>query len=172
MSHDAKAETLSGELQQLLFSPKGGIEGLLMKVGSTSIQVSMDPATADAGALAGAVGKPIEVQGSPDHSPKAKAGVHPVYTLEAITKLGGKALRPNGDRHSISGVVASIHYAKHGEANGVMLESGEFVHTRPPGLKKLKLELGSKVVARGEMRMTVLGTPLIEAHEVNRVTLG
>jgi hypothetical protein len=172
MSHDAKAETLSGELQQVLFSPKGGIEGLLMKVGSTSIQVSMDPATVDASVLADAVGKPIEAQGSPDHSPKTKVGVHPVYKLRAITKIGGKALKPNGAGHPVSGVVSSVHYAKHGEPNGVILESGEFIHTRPLGMKKLKLEVGSKVVVLGEMRMTVLGTPLIEAHEVNRVTLG
>jgi hypothetical protein len=172
MSHNAKAETLSGELQQLLFSPKGGIEGLLMKGGSTSIQVSMDPATVDASALADALGKPIVAQGSPDHSPKTKDGVHPVYKLEAITKIGGKALKPNGAGHPVSGVVASVHYAKHGEPNGVILESGEFIHTRPPGMKKLKLEVGSKVVALGEMRMTAIGTPLIEAHEVNRMALG
>jgi hypothetical protein len=29
-----------------------------------------------------------------------------------------------------------------------------------------------EIVVLGEMLMTVLGTPLIEAHEVNRVTLG
>jgi hypothetical protein len=171
MSRDAKAETLSGQLQQLLFSPKGEIEGLLMKVGSKSIQLSMDPATADASTFAGAVGKTIEAQGSADRSPKTKDGVHPVYKLEVITKIGGKALKPNGAEHPISGVVASVHYAKHGEPNGVILESGEFIHTRPAGMKKLKLEVGSKVVALGDMRMTVLGTALIEAHEVNRVTL-
>ena len=38
MIHDAKTETLSGQLQQLLFSPKGGIEGLLVMMGSKSIQ--------------------------------------------------------------------------------------------------------------------------------------
>jgi hypothetical protein len=38
-------------------------------------------------------------------------------------------------------------------------------------MKKLKLEVGSKVVAHGEVRTTVLGTNMIEAHEVNRVTL-
>jgi hypothetical protein len=38
-------------------------------------------------------------------------------------------------------------------------------------MKKLKLRIGSKVVARGERRMTVLGTALIEAREVNRVTI-
>jgi len=155
-----------------LFSPKGGIEGLLLDVNSKSIQVSLEPANADAPALGGAVGKPIEVKASADHSPKTKDGVHPVYRLEAITKLGGKALKPNGAGHAVRGVVASVHYAKHGEPNGVMLESGEFIHTRPPGMKKLKLEVGSKVVAHGELRMTVLGTPLLEAHKVNRVTIG
>jgi hypothetical protein len=171
MSHDAKTEILSGTLQQLLFSPKGSIEGLLVKLGSKSIQVSMEHATADASALAEAVGKPVEVSASADHSPKTKEGVHPVYKLDVITEIAGKAVRSNGDAHPISGVVATIHYAKHGEPNGVILESGEFIHTRPPGMKKLKLDVGSKVVARGELRMTVLGTPLIEAREVNRVTI-
>ena len=169
MPHDAKSETLSGQLQQLLFSPKGGIEGLLLKVGSKSIQVSMGPATADA--LADAVGKSIEVKASADHSPKTKEGMHPVYKLDVITKIAGKAVKLSGDAHPISGVVATIHYAKHGEPNGVILESGEFIHTRPHGMKKLKLGVGSKVVAHGETRMTVFGTVLIEAHEVNRVTL-
>jgi len=172
MSRDAKTETLSGQLQQVLFSPKGGIEGLLMMVGTKPIQVSMEPSSIDPGVLAAAIGKSIELQGSPDHSPKAKDGMHPVYQLKSIIKIGGKALKPNGAGHPISGVVASIHYAKHGEPNGVILESGEFIHTRPPGMKKLKLEVGSQVVAHGELRMTVLGTALIEAHEVNQVTLG
>ena len=38
-------------------------------------------------------------------------------------------------------------------------------------MKTLKLRVGSKVVAHGERRMTILGTTLIEAHEVNRVTI-
>ena len=170
MPHHEKIELLSGELQQLLFSPKGGVEGLLLKVGAKSVQISMEPATVDARALAGAVGKSIEVAASADHSPKTKDGVHPVYKMEKIAKIAGKAVKARDD-HAVSGVVATLHYARHGEPNGVILESGEFIHTRPPGMKKLKLEVGSKVVAHGEMRMTVLGTPLIEAHEVNRVTL-
>ena len=60
MTHDAKTETLNGQLQQLLFSPKGGIEGLLVMMGSKSIRISMKPAAADTEALTEAVGKPIE----------------------------------------------------------------------------------------------------------------
>jgi len=171
MSHDAKSEIVRGALQQLLFSPKGGIEGLLLKVEGQMVQVAIEPSTAHAEALAAAVGKAIELTASPDRSPKTKNGAHPVYKLKVITKLGGKAQKLNRDRRPTSGVVATIHYAKHGEPNGVILESGEFIHTRPPAMKKLKLDVGSKVVAQGEMRMTVLGTPLIEARKVNRVTI-
>jgi hypothetical protein len=170
MPHNDKSECLSGYLEQLLFSPKGGIEGLLLKVDSKAIQVSMKPGSADANALNEAVGQSIEVRASADHSPKTKDGAHPVYQLGSITKLAGKAFKSNGMK-PIEGVVANIHYAKHGEPNGVILESGEFIHTRPQRMKKLNLRVGSKVVAHGEARTTVLGTSLIEAHEVNRVTL-
>jgi hypothetical protein len=171
MPHNDKPGTLSGCLQQLLFSPKGGIEGLLLKVAHQPIQVSIEPGCADSRMLNDAIGKPIEVKASADHSPKTKEGAHRVYQLDSITKLAGKTFKSKGHEEPISGVVAMIHYAKHGEPNGVILESGEFIHTRPPGMKKLKLEVGSKVVAHGEARTTVLGTTMIEAHEVNRVTL-
>jgi len=170
MPSNAKSQSLSGQLQRLLFSPKGAIEGLLLKVDSQPIQVSMKPGSADSKVLSSAVGKPIEVEASADHSPKTKNGAHAVYQLNSITKLAGKAFKSNGTQ-PINGVVANIHYAKHGEPNGVILESGEFIYTRPPGMKKLKLRVGSKVIAHGEARTTVLGTPLIEAHEVNRVKL-
>jgi hypothetical protein len=131
----------------------------------------MESGYVDVKALDEAVGGTIELRASADHSPKTKHGAHPVYRLDRITKLGGTAVKSAHGAQPVSGVVATIHYAKHGEPNGVVLESGEFIHTRPHGMKKLKLQIGSKVIARGETRMTVLGTVLIEAHEVNRVTI-
>jgi hypothetical protein len=171
MSHDHKLEVLSGRLQQLLFSPKGSIEGLLLTVKSKTVQVSMKQDDAHPTALHQALGKPIELKALRDHSPKTKHGAHPVYKLRAITKLAGAAA-PGGDgAPAVHGVVAAIHYSRHGHPNGVILESGEFIHTRPPGMKKLKLKVGSKVTAHGELRMTMLGTSLLEALEVNRVTI-
>jgi hypothetical protein len=38
-----QTELLSGTCQQLLFSPKGGIEGLLLTVKGKTVQVSMPP---------------------------------------------------------------------------------------------------------------------------------
>jgi len=111
------------------------------------------------------------LKASRDHSPKTKHGAHPVYKLRAITKLGGTAASLSHGAPAVHGVVAAIHYSKHGHPNGVILESGEFIHTRPPGMQKLKLKVGPKVTAQGELRMTMLGTSLIEALEVNRVRI-
>ena len=68
---------------------------------------------------------------------------------------------------SMKGLVARIHYAKHGQPNGVVLESGEFIHLRPHGMAAVGLGVGSKVSARGELRMTVLGTRMLEARHAN-----
>lgn len=171
MSQQSKSVNLSGRLDQILFSPKGGLEGLLVKIGAQTVQVSMEPTTANAETLAGAVGEAIEIKASVDDSPKAKHGAHPVYKMRALNKIAGKACKLADEPERVKGVVSAIHFAKHGEPNGVMLESGEFVHTRPHGMKKLKLKIGSKVVALGQVRMTVLGTPLLEADEVNRISI-
>jgi hypothetical protein len=171
MPHGQKPETLSGRLQQLLFSPKGGIEGLLLSVKSKTIQVSMKQLEAHATALQQALGKRIELKASRDHSPKTKAGAHPVYKLHAITKLAGTAAAAGDSTPAVHGVVAAIHYSKHGHPNGVILKSGGFIHTRPIGMQKLKLKVGSKVTAHGELRMTMLGTSLVEALEVNGVRI-
>jgi hypothetical protein len=39
------------------------------------------------------------------------------------------------------------------------------------GLKKSGLKVGAKVVAKGERRMTALGTTLLEAREINHVKI-
>ena len=169
MPGKSKAETIRGKLQQLLFSPKGGIEGMLLSVGGSPIQVSFEAGSVDVKLLAQAMGKPVELMAEEDHSPKSRKGEHPVYKLETWAKIANKSVASN--HGSITGIVAGIHYAKHGEPNGVILASGEFIHTRPHGMKKVRLEVGSSVSASGEVRSTVLGTRLLEADEVNRMKM-
>ena len=54
---------------------------------------------------------------------------------------------------------------------GVVLASGEFIHLRPHGMAQAGLGVGAKVAAVGERRLTVLGTPMLEAYQVNRIAL-
>jgi hypothetical protein len=95
-----------------------------------------------------------------------------VFRFEAFADAAGLAMPAAGpDRVTIKGVVAALHYARHGEANGVVLEGGEFIHLRPQGMARLGLEVGANVIAVGEVRDTVLGTRLLEARQVNRIEL-
>lgn len=95
---------------------------------------------------------------------------HPVFEFDSLADASGQAIEwpANGEGlTSMKGKVARIHYAKHGEPNGVVLESGEFIHLRPHGMTAIGLEVGAKVSAQGELRMTVLGTKMLEAHHAN-----
>ena len=169
-----QSELISGTCQQLLFSPKGGIEGALVKVKGAVVQVSMHPDTGAALARRIGPGKRLRVLAVADHSPKTSDAAHPVYQLEALADAAGQAIEwPDTDptNSSVKGVVASLHYARHGQPNGVVLETGEFIHLRPHGMALLGLGVGAKVTAVGALRMTVLGTPLLEAHQVNRIAI-
>jgi hypothetical protein len=87
--------------------------------------------------------------------------------------LGAAIKAPDGQagETTMKGVVQALHFARHGEPNGVILETGEFIHLRPHGMVAAGLDIGSKVTAVGELRMTVLGTRMLEARRVNRVDL-
>jgi hypothetical protein len=169
-----KGRFISGTCQQLLFSPKGGVEGVLVREKGTLVQVSMQ---ADIGAVFARVAGPgsrVSVLAEADHSPKTQDSTHPVFQFASFADTKGTAIDPPDDdsaKTSIEGVVAALHYARHGQPNGVILESGEFVHLRPGGMAKAALRVGSKVRAVGDLRMTLLGSRLLEAHKINGTSL-
>ncbi len=168
-------ELIQGTCLQWLFSPKGGIEGALLKVKGVVVQVSVPPDLGPALMQATGPGRRLRMLAVADHSPKTAQGAHPVYKFESLADATGQALAmPEADasQSTLKGVVAAWHYARHGEPNGVILETGEFVHMRPHGMAATGLDIGSKVTAVGEVRMTVLGTRMLEAHRVNRIDLG
>jgi len=167
-------EFISGTCQQLLFSPKGGIEGALIKVKGVVLQLSMHSDTGAAFARSTGSGKRLRVLAAADHSPKTKDSAHPVYLFEAFADAQGRAVDMAGSDPAntlIKGIVAELHYARHGQPNGVVLETGEFIHMRPHGMAQVGLGVGAKVSAVGEVCMTVLGTRMLEARSVNRMDL-
>jgi hypothetical protein len=168
-------ELIQGTCQQLLFSPKGGVEGVLLKRQGALLQVTVKADAGAAFARVAAPGRRLRLLALADHSPKTAGATHPVYRFEAFADAAGQAIVPGDDaatETTIKGVVAAWHYARHGEPNGVMLDSGEFIHLRPHGVALAGLDIGAKVNAVGELRMTVLGTRLLEAHRINRIALG
>jgi hypothetical protein len=166
----SKSELLSGTCQDLLFSPKGGIEGLLLKVDGKTVQVSMPAHIGSVMAQKTGSGKRLRLLARADHSPKTSDAAHPVYEFEALADAAGEAIEWPVDGEgltSMRGKVSRVHYAKHGEPNGVVLESGEFIHLRPHGMAAVGIGVGAKVSAKGELRMTILGTRMLEARHAN-----
>lgn len=140
-------------------SPKGGLEGLLMESDGEIIQINFRPEWANDIAAAAAEGKELkaEVEAEEKHGQAS----HNVFRL---TGLGGH----NG---RFSGKVKHLNYALHGEANGAILESGDFLHVKPHGAAALGLKPGMKVKGVGRTKPMFDGHQVIEAEEVNGIVM-
>ncbi|WP_295687557.1 hypothetical protein [uncultured Nevskia sp.] len=169
-----KTETINGICEQLLFSPKGHIEGALIRIDGQTVQLNVDPGIGVELARDCGPGKPLHVLAVADQSHKTAEANHRVYKFESFanaSNLGIDQIGADPDNTMIEGVVGAIHFARHGQPNGVMLQTGEFIHLRPEGMAYAELEIGSKVKAVGEVRLTMLGTRMLEAHQVNELDL-
>ena len=167
-------EPLNGICRQWLYSPKGDIEGVLLSVKGGTVQLTTTPAQGITLGRACAPGKRLRVLALRDQSAKAADGAHPVYAFADFADADGQPVHsPAGDpqQAKLKGVVVALHYARHGQPNGVMLDGGEFIHLRPHGMALAGLGLGSKVQAVGELKRTVLGTVMMEAHQVNKLAI-
>lgn len=143
------------------FSPKGTLEGLIVEAAGCPAQVVCPPHLADALARQVAEGVEAELRVEPAAASDKGPAAHPVYHLLELP--GGNA---------IEGTVARLNYAKHGEANGVVLDTGDFIHLKPDGMKKAKLTVGDRVTVEGEAWPLAVGTGrVVEATRVNGVTI-
>jgi hypothetical protein len=170
-------ETLNGIIQDYNFSPKGGVEGLLLQGGDRTVQVNVPPDAWPAVAHAAAVGQAVQVAVVPEPEiHKHPQGEHPVYRVVSLKPSSGPGTLADGPVREgdvkIEGIVSRFNYAKHGEANGVVLDNGDFLHMKPDGMKKVGLRVGQAVAAEGSARPMALGHRVIEAEVVNGVVLG
>jgi hypothetical protein len=167
-------EFIHGICQQFLFNPKGSVEGALVRMNDAVVQVTVPLDMGAALTQATRPGQQLRVLAVRDTSPKAVDGSHPVFKFESFADVAGQPVKArDGEpgRTTIKGIVSAWHFARHGEPNGVILQTGEFIHLRPHGMAAVGLDVGARVSAIGDLRMTVLGTRMLEAHRVNGVEL-
>ena len=171
---ERKLEKFHGLLQDFNHSSKGGIEGFLLHTDGQTVQVNV---TADVGfAVVRGIGQNVEATVEVDSvAVKHGKGDHPVYNLVTLTGNDGKALihssTGDADIVTVQGIVKRINYDRHGAANGVVLESGDFIHLTPEGMKRIGLKAGDQVTAEGTSALMPLGQLVIEAKTVNGIDL-
>lgn len=168
---DAAPVELDGLFRQPIYSPKGGLEGLLLSVAGETAQIVLDPHddAAPFAALRDGQQLRLEVVPAPP-SPKGEA-VHAVYRLQALLAVDGRRPKATPGDAAFSGKVVRLNYAKHGEPNGVVLDSGDFIHLRPGGFRAAGLRIGDAVSASGDAQPMPGGGRVIEATEVNGVAI-
>lgn len=169
-SHEHAHEKYQGVLQEFNLSPRGAIEGFLLHVDGKSVQINVTP---DVGfAVVRGIGQTVEATVEPDvDAGKHGKGDHPVYNLVSLTGNDGKMLIHGGkidaETATVQGTVKRINFARHGAANGVVLDSGDFIHLKPDGMKKVELKVGDHVIAEGSVAMMPLGQQVVDARTVN-----
>jgi hypothetical protein len=175
-AEERRAASVRGTIRGLNFAPKGEVEGFLLDVDGGTVQVNLPPGRAALAARL--VGREVVVEVGPEPAAaKHPAGDHPVHQFVKFRdtpEVEGLALdSAEGDEVvEVCGTVARLNYAKHGEPNGVVLDTGDFVHLKPEGMRLAGLRVGQEVRARGKGTPPRVKATAIEAGEVNGVAIG
>lgn len=164
-----------GIVEAFNVSPKGSYEGLLLRDKSGLLQINFPQEWAATITEFAPEGEEIDAEVMPEEEEKGHAA-HDVYRLLGFTSSKRKEefslADSNGNSsRTFSGTVRRLNYALHGEVNGAILDSGDFLHLKPHGASALKLAVGMKVKGMGSTKPMVAGHHVIEAEEVNEIRL-
>ncbi len=163
---------INGIFQYLIYSPKGGVEGALIEAeeGPVQLVLAKDEEITALAFLALRAGQKIVVKGA-QKSPSSKGkSDHLVFETEKLLEVDGrKPSRPRSHKEpGYSGTVLRLNYARHGKANGVVLDSGDFIHLKPEGMSRLSLKAGDRVTAEGDAHRLIDDSGwAVEANLVN-----
>ena len=170
MAKQNAIQELDGTFEQFNFSPKGSYEGLLVRKKHRLVQLNFP--SEFAGQLAQMVSKGDQIRATAELYKDDGDGAHPVYNLLTISAGNGVKLSI-AEGELIRGKVKRLNYAKHGEPNGAVLDTGDFVHLKPHGAKLIDLKVGQMLEVSGEAKPMIVGNRrVIEAETVNGIALG
>ena len=160
----------TGTIEALNVSPKGSYEGLLLRTGKKIIQINLPKEkrgalgkSLNAGDLITAEVEPEKPHGKPNH-----------VVLRFVRLHSPQSQRAHGDKHAsrpFSGRIERVNYALHGEINGGILDSGDFLHLKPAGARAVSLKAGMQVKGLGTTKPMVGGHSVIEAEELNGIVI-
>ena len=169
--HSLDVWSVEGYFSHRLYSPKGSIEGILIDTDGVPTQFVLDrhdhaSATVFTGLQAG---QRLVLEGTEQQdAPPSGEAEHTVYELARIASIDGQPPAPPEEEANVRGTVVRIHHARHGQANGVLLDSGDFVHAKPHGMARLGLRVGDTIDASGPARPLADGRGrVIEAWRIN-----
>ncbi len=157
-----------------IYSPKGGIEGLMVELEERQVQLTLHHVPRQF-ELVASLDEGDELAVEIETEPPGRTGQpsFPLYRLVQASVVEADVREESEDDAASTGTVVRLNYALHGEPNGVVLDNGDFVYLRPEGMRQLPLRVGDEVRATGPARALQFGGGrAIEAHEVNGQSMG
>lgn len=169
-----KNKTTSGTIISFNISPKGPYEGFLLQTQGQISQINFDKHLSPTITASVSTGQVVTAKVSEEAA--HPAAVHPVFHLiDLATDQGKIKLSPTppdpDEPYQFSGIIQALNYALHGEVNGAILDSGDFLHVKPEGAKALALVKGLKVKGSGKIKPMAGGRFVIEADHVNGTSI-
>lgn len=160
----------TGTIESLNVSPKGTFEGLLLKTSKGRVQVNF--ASELSGYFVGVAKSGAEIKLPVEPWEAREGGVHDVFRLneDFAVRIQEKDRSSKSERQ-FAGKIVRLNYALHGEVNGGLLDSGEFLHLKPHGAAQVKLKRGMLVSGEGKRKPATGQTIVIEAEQVNGIRL-
>ncbi len=167
-------ELLNGTCRQFLFSPDGAIAGVLLTIKGRTVQIRLPADIGVAVSRMTGVGRRLRLLAEADPATPPEGALYPLYAFTSFTDAAGRPVETAiaaAGREELKGMVDCLHFGPHGEPDGVVLVSGELVHLGAAGMIATGLKAGSKLRALGEVRITLLGTRMLRATQVNGLDL-
>lgn len=161
--------SIEGQYVHPIYSPKGGVEGIMLDVDGVATQFVFGHGPDDATPFAKIQpGQHVTLEGTEAKPWPNGENAHAVYEFKRLAGIDGKEAHEAGKPVHVTGQAVRMNYARHGEANGVLLDSGDFVHVRPDRFSGLGIVVGDQVEASGPGRPLSDGSGhVIDAIEVN-----
>lgn len=171
MKHHEEVRGIEGRFVHPIYSPRGEIEGFLMATSSGPVQIAFGAKDAFARQFIAGLsdGEQMEVQARRSPPAPHGEGRHPVFEFDRWPDSGSQPRAPQAAKaDGVRGRVARFNYARHGEINGVVLETGDFLHLKPDGFERAAIDLGDFVEAHGPVqRLADGGGWVVEVQTLN-----
>lgn len=166
---DGRVWAIEGRYVHPIYSPRGGVEGIMLDVDGVAAQFVFGHGPDDAAPFGKLKpGQRVTVEGTEAKPWPEGENAHAVYQFKRLAGIDGKDVHDGAQPAHAEGKVVRLNYARHGEANGVLLDSGDFVHVRPDRFATFGITIGDTVQASGPGRALADGSGrVIDAVELN-----
>ncbi|MFK3740894.1 hypothetical protein [Massilia sp. TN1-12] len=166
---DDQVWSIDGVFTHAIYSPMGGIEGMMIDADGIPAQFVFHHGNDDASSVEHLwPGRRVTIEGSEARPWPEGDGAHAVYRFKRLALIEGGAVHDVRKPGRVEGKVVRLNYARHGQANGVVLDTGDFVHVPPDRFAALDIALGTHVQASGPGRPLADGSGrVIDAVELN-----